>query len=527
MNSVGKNFPMVMDLANYINSVAPLESESESDIRNNVTNKLQSIANRWLHSEDPSITESKLLTFGSSILGVVTNGSDLDTVLLLPSSISKEKFFSNFSKFLRSNTEGLTITSMMAVPDAHVPVLKMVANGLPVDILPCQISAKDLNALLASSHSHIDFKLIHSKDLNTPSLLALNGVRVGQTLIDSIAAGRVINEDEQVDTTTPLAIARLNKFKLSLRFIKYWAKQRGIYSNIMGYFGGVTWAILLVKSCLISSTGNSPMMDQSDDVMEIVCRFFQFCHTWSWGVGNPISLKPLPNGLAQYLSTIRTPNSTPTMSSLPSPDGEDNGVDDAVVVPSPSSMWDPSVNDSDKKSLMPVLTPIAPYMNSTFNVLVSTQRILIDEFRRASDLCRECRDVAEICSPHEGMKNFSFKLPIHLHVTPEAGDERKRLLFVWKSLVESKLRVLLFHLERIDGVVCRPVSCEPNDDFATGFAILMSFVPSEEEDDENGKRIIDLNPAVSQFHGALSTTLQSRKDKDEIRRFCRLEIVNR
>lgn len=32
----------------------------------------------------------------------------------------------------------------------------------------------------------------------------------------------------------------------------------------------------------------------------------------------------------------------------------------------------------------------------------------------------------------------------------------KRLLFVWKSLVESKLRVLIFHLEKIPGVICRP-----------------------------------------------------------------------
>jgi hypothetical protein len=101
------------------------------------------------------------------------------------------------------------------------------------------------------------------------------------------------------------------------------------------------------------------------------------------------------------------------------------------------------------------------------------------------------------------------------------------LLFVWKSLVESKLCVLLFHLERLNGVVCRPVAPRSDSDHSAEFGILISFVPSEEEDDENCRRIIDLNHAVSQFHGALSTAMDARKDKEELRKFCRLEIVIR
>jgi poly(A) polymerase Pap1 len=373
--------------------------------------------------------------------------------------------------------------------------------------------------------NQLNFKLINAKELTTSSLLALNGVRVGRTLIDSVAAGRIVGEDDQVDLENSIAKGRIAKYQIALRFIKYWARQRGIYSNVMGYFGGVSWAILLVKIALqLADRMTCELVVDACTPYELVIRFFRHFHEWSWGPGNPVTLKPLPANLALFLSTLRTPNSTPTMSSLPSPD-DDTTTTSAEPANSSTRtiLWDPSTNDGDRKSLMPILTPISPYMNSTFNVLVSTHRILVDEFRRAASMDITDDILYRLCAPASGeTRKFAFRLPLRLSVitTGLSDTEQKRLLFVWKSLVESKLRVLLFHLEKINGLVCRPV---PPHDGISEFAILMSFVPSE-DDDEHGRRLVDLNPAVSQFHGALSTAIEARKDKEELQRYCRLEI---
>ena len=43
----------------------------------------------------------------------------------------------------------------------------------------------------------------------------------------------------------------MDAFRETLQFVKLWAKNKGIYNNMMGYLGGISWAILVAKICQV------------------------------------------------------------------------------------------------------------------------------------------------------------------------------------------------------------------------------------------------------------------------------------
>lgn len=75
-------------------------------------------------------------------------------------------------------------------------------------------------------------------------------------------------------------------FRITLRCIKLWAKHRGIYSNVLGYLGGVSWAILVANICIIF-----PKLAPN----KLLYNFFKYYSEWEWNSENPILITEIRN----------------------------------------------------------------------------------------------------------------------------------------------------------------------------------------------------------------------------------------
>ncbi|KAL7987208.1 hypothetical protein Chor_006127 [Crotalus horridus] len=109
-------------------------------------------------------------------------------------------------------------------------------------------------------------------------------------------------------------------------------------------------------------------------------------------------------------------------------------------------VWDPRVNPADRYHLMPIITPAYPQQNSTYNVSTSTRAIMVEEFKYGlmvtDEILQGKSDWSKLLEP----PNFFQKYKHYIVLTAVSSTEEHHL--EWIGLVESKIRVLVGHLER-------------------------------------------------------------------------------
>jgi len=355
------------------------ESEEELNHRMDVLSRLNDLVRKWIRevSVQKNMPETladtvggKIFTFGSYRLGVHNKGADIDTLCVAPRHILREDYFTSFLEMLRLQEE---VTDLRPVPDAYVPVIKLCFDGIDIDLTFARLALKEV----VDNQDLSDPKLL--KNLDQKCVRSLNGCRVTDEIL------------KQVPNT--------ENFRLTLRCIKLWAKKHGIYSNVMGFLGGVSWAMLVARVCQLYPNAAPSTLLQ---------KFFLVFLKWQWP--QPVLLKK----------------------------PEDFGLGFPV--------WDPRYNVSDRFHVMPIITPAYPQQNSTFNVSKSTLRVMQEEFQASMAICED------IISGKAGWEklfeppNFFNKYKHFIVLEVSSSSEEDQLQ--WEGLVESKVRHLVANLER-------------------------------------------------------------------------------
>ena len=107
--------------------------------------------------------------------------------------------------------------------------MKMTFWTVEIDLTFAKLNRIDLNGLC--EQDLLTDEIL--KGLDKSSTISINGQRMNERML------QVIQEDK----------LNFHSFQETLRCVKLWAKHKGIYSNVLGYLGGVNWAILTVKIC--------------------------------------------------------------------------------------------------------------------------------------------------------------------------------------------------------------------------------------------------------------------------------------
>lgn len=168
--------------------------------------------------------------------------SDIDTLCVAPKHVKRDDFMDKMYTILKALAE---VSEITVVADAYVPVIKMEFSGIQIDLIFARLALPSVpEDLDLSDHSLL-------KNIDERCVRSLNGSRVTDSIL------RLVPDIEA--------------FRTALRCIKLWAKRRAIYSNVMGFFGGVAWAIAVARVCQLYPCATAST---------IVSKFFRIMQQW-------------------------------------------------------------------------------------------------------------------------------------------------------------------------------------------------------------------------------------------------------
>ncbi|OJJ50062.1 hypothetical protein ASPZODRAFT_89864 [Penicilliopsis zonata CBS 506.65] len=371
------------DLIAELKSQNNFESPAETERRKQSLQLIQRVTIEFVKEVSrkkgltPAAVEAaggKIFTFGSYRLGVYGPGSDIDTLVVGPKHVTIEDFFSYFPTILEKMAAPGMIEKMTPVPDAFVPIIKLEMAGISIDLLYARLIVPSVPINLDLRNND------YLRGLDEKEVRSLNGTRVTDEILELVPQQKT--------------------FRLALRAIKLWAQRRAIYANIVGFPGGVAWAMLVARVCQLYPQATGSV---------IVGKFFRIMNKWAWP--QPVMLKQIEDGPLQM------------------------------------KVWNPKIYHGDRFHLMPIITPAYPSMCATHNISLSTKAVLLRELQRGGDMVDKIF-LKQLSWNDLFTRHSFFTSDYKYYLSITSSSKTKEAQAVWSGLVESKLRHLVGALDR-------------------------------------------------------------------------------
>ena len=133
------------------------ESQQETNTREEVLGKIQRMIREWIYNvaiekgQDEATAQragGQIFTFGSYSLGVHGPGTDIDTLVVAPRFVDRDKHF--FGTLVEMFEACPDVTELTPVQYSKVPIIKMIFMGVDIDLLFARTSAPQISDDLRS-----------------------------------------------------------------------------------------------------------------------------------------------------------------------------------------------------------------------------------------------------------------------------------------------------------------------------------------------------------------------------------------
>ena len=265
---------------------------------------------------------------------------------------------------------------------------------------------------------------------------SLNGLRVSEYLKYLASSLNENDEDEEKDDSKEEpSSSSLTAFQEALKFLKYWAQHRGIYSSILGFLSGVSIAILLLKVMEKRKEKKKEVSSATSLILDV----FSLYGMWDW-------TKPV------------------LLTSLPFTSSSDNN-DRSEETRLESLSWQASLySSSSSPSPFSIITPLTPTMNTVYGVGKPQKEVIVSEMRRGKEIVERWKKekkeeeefnlFSKLCSS-SSFPSFlsSYSHYISITITSPSPLAHKS----WLNLVLVKVRSLVSKIDFKYGHMLRVV----------------------------------------------------------------------